>query len=102
MDHQELVFKGAAGLCRRTVRDGPCWCVPSSLHPTAPADHSANFVGRISPSRTLYIPVEAAHQGKASQAKGTVFPTLARADYQFFSSVVCRMKKEARGGEGPE
>lgn len=57
MDHQELVFEGAAGLCHRTVRDGPCWCVPSSLHPTAPADHSANFVGRISPSRTLYIPL---------------------------------------------
>lgn len=57
MDHQELVFKGAAGLCRRTVRDGPCWCVPNSLHPTAPADHSANFVGRISPSRALYIPL---------------------------------------------
>lgn len=57
LDHQESVFKGTAGLCRRTVCDGPRWCVPSSLHPTAPADHSANFAGRISPSRTLYIPL---------------------------------------------
>lgn len=84
------------------MRDGPHRRVPSYLHPTAPADHTANFVGRISPSRTLYIPskrhVRANHpRQKARYSQRWQEPST--------GSFFCRSlegERGARGGEGPE
>lgn len=82
--------------------DRPCQRLPSYLHPTGLADHSANFIGQMSSSCTLYIlskrHIRANHsRQKARYSQHWQEPST--------SSFFCRSlegERRAGRGEGPE